>query len=175
MDISTDVIRLIEGIRDNRTDGASELARQAAKVLGIAAEGSPASSTRDFLLEQAEIGRRLTTTRPAMAPIYNIVSRVLGIIDRKTKRMELNEVRRMIISRVDEVIDESVKAVEQIAGNFSRLVAEGDRILTHSYSSTVIAALREAAAKHEGIEVIVTRSGPGRTWHSNRSVKVCLA
>jgi translation initiation factor 2B subunit (eIF-2B alpha/beta/delta family) len=35
--------------------------------------------------------------------------------------------------------------------------------MTHSYSSTVIKTLKAAYSRHKSIEVIVTRSGPGRT------------
>ena len=35
--------------------------------------------------------------------------------------------------------------------------------MTHSYSSTVVAALEEVFTKHQHIEVITTRSGSGRT------------
>ncbi len=163
MDISAEIISLVDEIRDNKTDGASELARRAAGVLKTAAGHSQAENAEEFILEQAEIGKRLTSIRPAMAPIYNIVSRLLGIIDRKAKRMELDTVRQLILSRAEQVIDESLKAVDRVAGNSARLVAGGDRIMTHSYSSTVVAALKVASGKYRDIKVIATRSGPGRT------------
>jgi len=162
MDISAEITGLIDEIRDNRTDGASELARQAAGVLKSAAEHSRAKNAEEFILEQARIGKELTSTRPAMAPIYNIVSRILGVIDSKNRSIEMDAVRQLLISRVDEVIKESLKAVEQIAKNSSRLIADGDTIMTHSYSSTVVAALKVISEKYADIEVIITRSGPGR-------------
>ncbi|GAJ10238.1 unnamed protein product, partial [marine sediment metagenome] len=57
----------------------------------------------------------------------------------------------------------SLQAIAQIAKYGSELIADGDRIMTHSYSSTVVAVLEEAFTKHRNIEVIITRSGPGRT------------
>jgi ribose 1,5-bisphosphate isomerase len=163
MDISVEIVRLIDEIRDNKTDGASELARQAAAILKTAAEHSRAENAEEFILEQAEIGEKLTATRPAMAPIYNIISRLLGVIDRKAKRTELDSVRQLIISRAEKVINESLEAVDQVARNSSRLIANGDRIMTHSYSSTVVAALKEVSTKYHDIEVIITRAGPGRS------------
>jgi eIF-2B alpha/beta/delta-like uncharacterized protein len=163
MDISADIAGLIEEIRDDRTHGASELARLAAGVLKTASEKSGKETAEEFVLEQAEIGKRLTATRPSMAPIYNIVSRVLSVLDRKARRMELEAVRETVVSRAEEVIAESLRAVEQIAANISRLIADGDKIMTHSYSSTVTAALGAASTKHGDIEVVVTRSGVGRT------------
>ncbi len=163
MDISTEITKLIDEIRENRTDGASELARQAAGVLKTAAERSQAKTTEEFILEQGSVGKELTSTRPAMAPIFNIVSRILGVIDSKNRTIEVDAVRQLLISRADEVTNESLKAVEQIAKNSSRLITDGDTLMTHSYSSTVVAALKRISGKYADIKVIITRSGPGRS------------
>ncbi len=153
----------MEEIRNDRTDGASQLARQAVKILKIAADRSQVDSVEQFLQEQKEVGKRLMSARPAMAPIFNIVSRLLSIIAGKATEMDLDSIRRFTISRTDEVIKGSLRAVAQIAKYGSELIADGDRIMTHSYSSTVVAVLEEAFTKHREIEVIITRSGPGRT------------
>jgi translation initiation factor 2B subunit (eIF-2B alpha/beta/delta family) len=42
-------------------------------------------------------------------------------------------------------------------------MADGDRVMTHSYSSTVVAVMQETFTRHRNIEVITTRSGAGRT------------
>ncbi len=163
MNISTEIVSLVDEIRDDKTHGASELARQAVKVLKTAAERSQAGNAEEFLVEQKEIGQRLISARPAMASIFNIVSRSLDIITRKARGMDLDSIRQLTISKADELISDSLQAIAQITKYGSRLIANGDRIMTHSYSSTVVAVLKEASAKHKDIEVITTRSGPGRT------------
>ena len=163
MDIGVEISDLIDKLKNNRTDGASELARQAAGILKTAAESSRTENAAEFVLEQAEIGKRLTSTHPSMATIYNMVSRLLSVLDRKSKRMEPDAVRQLVIDRADEVMEESLKAVEEIARNSARLIKDGDTILTHSYSSTVVAALKKASAGYSDIRVVVTRSGPGRS------------
>ncbi len=163
MKISSEIVSLIDEIRDDRTHGASQLARQAANVLKVAAERSQADSVEQFLLEQKEIGQRLMLVRPAMAPVFNIVSRLLGTIAGKSTEMDLDSIRRLTISKSDEVVTRSLQAIAQIAEYGSGLIADADKIMTHSYSSTVVAALKVAFTKHRNIEVITTRSGPGRT------------
>ncbi len=163
MNISTEIISLIEEIKNNKTDGASELARQAVKVLKIAAEHSQANSTKEFLLEQKEIEQRLISVRPAMSPVTNIVSHLLNTLIRKAARMDLDSIRQLAISEADKLVTDSLKAIAQIAKYSSRLIINGDKIMTHSYSSTVVAALKEAFSKHADVEVVATRSGPGRT------------
>jgi len=159
--ISPEIIGLIDEIGNDRTHGASQLARQSLEVLRTAAEHSQADSARSFVTEQNEIGLRLISTRPAMAPIYNMVSRMLSTITGTA--MDLDTIRQLTISRADELISGSLEALALITGHGSELIADNESIMTHSYSSTVVAVLKEASTRHKGIEVTVTRSGPGRS------------
>ena len=163
MNTNPEIIKLIDEISDDKIHGASQLARQAAKVLKIAAERSRADSGEHFLLELKEVGERLMSARPAMAPIFNIVSHLLEVIAEKSTEIDLASIRNFATAKADEVIKESLQAITQIAPYGSELIDDGDRIMTHSYSSTVMAVLKETLNKRRNIEVIVTRSGPGRT------------
>jgi len=163
MNINPEIVSLIDEIRNDKIHGASQLARQAVEVLKITAERSWADSVEQFLLEQREVGERLMSARPAMAPVFNIMARLLTAISEKSAEMDLPSIRRFTISGADEAIGESRQAIAQIARYGAELIAGGDRIMTHSYSSTVVAVLREAFTKYRDIEVITTRSGPGRT------------
>ena len=163
MEISPEILKLIDEIKNNRTHGASELARQAASVLKIAAERSRAKSAQKFLAEQRAVGQKLMSVRPAMAPLYNMVGGLLDIISINAKEMDLNSLKNLTIAKADELIQSSLQAVARIAEHSTELFARGDRVMTHSYSSTVVAALKKAFNKHKDIEVVVTRSGTGRT------------
>ena len=164
MSISPEIISLIEEIKNNKTHGASQLARQAAEALKVIAEYSSADSVEQFLLEQREVGDKLMSARPAMAPVFNIIARLLKAILEKSAEMDLPSIRRFAISRADEVIGESRQAIAQIAQYGSELITDGDRIMTHSYSSTVVAVLQEAFTRDRNIEVITypVRSGTQR-------------
>ena len=59
MNISPEIISLIEEIKNDRIHGASQLARQAVKVLKIAAERSQVDNVEQFLQEQKAVGERL--------------------------------------------------------------------------------------------------------------------
>ena len=163
MNISHEIISLIDEIKNDKIHGASELARQAANVLRVAAERSQANNAEEFWLEQKMVGERLMSARPAMAPVFNIVERLLDIISEKVTEMKLDSIRRLTISKADEIIESSIQAVAQIAEHASKLIASGDIIMTHSCSSTVIETLKKAFTRDGNIEVIATRSGPGRT------------
>ncbi len=163
MNISPEIISLLDEIRQDKTHGASQLARQAVKVLKVAVERSRANSVEQFLREQREIGKRLMLIRPAMAPLFNIVNTLLSAIAEKATKMDLAQIRLFTVSKADEAVRESLKAVAQIAENACELITGGDRIMAHSYSSTVVAVLKKAFDKHPNIAVVTTRSGPGRS------------
>lgn len=163
MNINPEILKLIDEIKGDKTHGASQLARRAADVLKIAAEHCQANDAKEFWREQKEIGERLMSARPAMAPVSNIVSGLLDLTGVEAGKANLESLRQWTISRTGEAINASLQAVARIAGHGSQLIADGDKIMTHSYSSTVVAALKEAFTKHDNIKVIVTRSGPGRT------------
>jgi translation initiation factor eIF-2B subunit delta len=163
VNISPEIISLIEQIKNDKVHGASQLARQAVNVLKLAAEHSQADSAEQFWGELAEVGERLKAVRPAMAPIFNIASRFLDALPRVSPDESLDIVKSLAIFQAAELISDSLQAIAQIVNYGSELIGDGDRIITHSYSSTVVAVLKEAFDRDRHIEVIATRSGPGGT------------
>jgi len=163
MSISPEIISLIDEIRSDKTHGASQLARQAVGILKVAAGQSGANSVEQFLTEQKMLGERLMSVRPAMAPVFNMVAHLLNTIIGKAAEMDLDSVRQLTISEADEAANDSLQAIAWIAQYGSELIAEGGRVMTHSYSSTVVEMLKTAHTKSRNIEVITSRSGPGRT------------
>jgi len=153
-------LNIIDQIKNDITHGASELARQAISTLKIAAEQSSAASVGEFLAEQREIGQALIATRPAMAPLYNLVSALLRAEDRCTEN-SLDTLRGFVLRQADKLVQDSLQAVESIAELGAGIISAKDKILTHSYSSTVVAMLKRAAVAHKGLTLFVTRSGVG--------------
>ena len=118
MGMNPEIIDLvIDEIKNDKAHGASQLAREAAQLLKAAAKCSQAESTDRFLLEQREIGQRLMSVRPAMAPIYNIVSHLLNTISAKSAGMDLDSIKQLTISEVDSAVNASFQAIAQITQN----------------------------------------------------------
>jgi ribose 1,5-bisphosphate isomerase len=161
MDIRAEIEAKIEVIKNNTTDGASELARQAILVLKAAAESSEVDNTRDFLLELKEVGKRLIAARRTMASIPNIITRYLREIIREDRKDDIEATKRQAVSLAEDMHRDSVNAISKIIGSTAELIENKDVILTHSYSSTVVAAIKEIAELRRGIKVIVTKSGTG--------------
>ena len=163
MPIREDIARLVDDIQDDRSHGAIELARRALVVLKTAAEHSQADDIDRFLHEQRGVVQVLTLTRLSMAPIRNVANRLMEVVSDRVGELDVRALRDFMVSKADEMVADTRQAVVRIARNTTGLVADGATIMTHSYSSTVVAALREVSSERRGIRVVVTRSGPGRT------------
>jgi translation initiation factor eIF-2B subunit delta len=163
VNISHKITRLIDEIKNDKTQGASQLARQAMAVMKVAAERSQADSVEHFLEELKGVGEGLTAARPAMAPIFNIVNRYLNSLSPVSPDKGMDYLKSLAVSKADELARVSLQAIAEITSCGLGLISEGDKIMTHSYSSTVMAVLGEAPAEGRHIEVIVTRSGAGGT------------
>ncbi len=161
--MDADIARLIDEVRDDQTHGAIELARQALGVMRTGAENSQAATSKQLIADLGEIGQALISVRPSMAPIRNVINRLLGEVSAKSARGEVDLLREFTVNRVAELINESQNAVVRIIANARELIVVGDIIMTHSYSSTVAALLEESASQLAKIEIVVTRSGAGRT------------
>ncbi len=169
MDIREEIEAQIKGMKTNTNDGASELARQAILVMKAAAETSEADNVRDFLLELKEVGKQLIAARRTMASIPNIITRYLREIIKEDRKNDLEAMKRQAVSLAEDMHRNSVNAVSKIISNTAELIENKDVLLTHSYSSTVVAAIKQIAGLKRGIKVIVTKSGSGR--YGERTVR----
>jgi translation initiation factor 2B subunit (eIF-2B alpha/beta/delta family) len=160
MEIRPEILNLIEEIKNDSSNGASQLARLAMGVMRQAAESSRAADVSLFLKELSEIGRRLAGTRPAVAPLFNMVSELLEDTTAAAPEKDLSSLKRFAARKAERQIADSTRAIARIAEYGAGLINEGDTVMTYSYSSTVMALLKEASRKHD-IEVIVPRSGYG--------------
>jgi eIF-2B alpha/beta/delta-like uncharacterized protein len=159
---------LINEIRNDKIHGASELARQSLGIIKTSAEKTLANDVNHFYLEQEELYRKLVSIRPSMASIYNAITRLRnGLM--KEQPDDIETLRQLTVSLSEDLIRTSLQATSSIAEHTTKIIYDEDIIFTHSYSSTVIEALKEAATKHN-IQVVVTRSGAGRTGEKTVSI-----
>ncbi len=149
----------IEAIRLDRIHGASWLSREALAVLKLAAETSQATSSDDFWAEIRDVAQKLMAARPAMAPITNAVSRFVADFRAKSKEdKDLDSLRGFARSRCDELIKQSEQAALEVAQIAAQMIADGERLMTCSYSSTVCQALGVAEAEGKHFEVLAAES-----------------
>lgn len=147
----------IRAIGEDRLSGARELAQKGARVLIALAKGSKAVSGEEFGRELLKTGRALIKAQPSMAPLVNLVNRSLFAAQ---EEMDLEEAKRALIATAQGYANHLERSVERIAQRVLPLIPDGALVLTHSSSSTVLAALLHAKREGRTFAVLCTESRP---------------
>lgn len=143
-------------IRQDRTHGASELARQGAVVLALAAEASRALTRAAFVNEMRRAAVALAMARPSMAPLTNVAAQLLDEIN-ELGHAGLADLKRETARLAQERRQRSEEASQRIAQHSQGLIR--GTVVTNSYSSTVIGALLHNRALVD--KVVVAEGRPG--------------
>jgi ribose 1,5-bisphosphate isomerase len=144
-------------IRDDRTHGASELARRCLRILAEAARGQSTDSVAELRERLLALSVELAQTRPSMAPVQNLLRRWREALT-FAEEADLATARRMAVERVEVLIAASRQAVTDCAARAAELLGSGQTVMTHSLSSTVMEVCR--LLKDQGLRMIVTESRP---------------
>jgi translation initiation factor eIF-2B subunit delta len=160
---AADIAGLIDQLAEDHTSGAAELAGKASRVLVLLAEQTEADDLTSFLSEVGVTGKKLCHAQPSMAPLFNLANSVgwslEGVLD-------LEGARRRVRGAAQSFASELQSGSERIADRTLSLITDGATVLTHSRSSTVLAALLLARGRGQDFRVISTESRPlyeGRT------------
>jgi len=151
----------IAGLSRDNMSGATDLTLVAIAILedfAVVAMEWPATKRHD---ELTGVARRLVQAQPAMAPILNLCSRVLyagesaeetGTAWRDTVLWALSQFGDQLSRSNDRIAEEAWPLFADYAG--------AGRVLVHSASSAVIAALLAAHARGARLAVTCTESRP---------------
>ncbi|MBK9951088.1 MAG: translation initiation factor eIF-2B [Candidatus Competibacteraceae bacterium] len=147
----------ITEVREDRIQGASELARCCLAILAQAARELPAGSVAEWRKHLLQLSAGLIETRPSMTPVGNLLRRWNDglAVD---ARLNLPVARRSAAGRAEGLIESSQRAVAGCAAHAARLLGSGRTVMTHSFSSTVLESCR--LLKDAGLRMIVTESRP---------------
>lgn len=138
----------VRGIAEDRTSGASKLARLAVDTMGLAiveAKGRPDPK------ELADVAQRLSEAQPAMAIVHNVAQLVARLV---SEGLDPKAVLLEIRTELD-------RARERIARTFLKVVPPHATIVTLSYSENVLEAITMAHGRGHVNRVYVLESGPG--------------
>lgn len=133
-------------IKEDTRSGAAEIAEQAAKLLLDALEQGRGGEVR-------ALGKALIDVQPAMAPMVNLVNHLFHAIQSIEDPRQIRENGR---AAVKGFLADLGTALEKIKKHALPLLQGKRRVMTHSYSSTVLQVLENA----QGIEVICPESRP---------------
>jgi translation initiation factor 2B subunit (eIF-2B alpha/beta/delta family) len=147
----------IDGIRSDNTSGAAELGARAAETLMVLAENAHASSTPHLTAYLSAGAYALIEAQPTMAPIFNLANQALLSMDGLG---EAGEIGKAVSVSCRNFISRLKSSGEEIGKIAAGLIRDGDSVMTHSYSSTVLKALLMAKAAGKRFDVACTESRP---------------
>jgi translation initiation factor 2B subunit (eIF-2B alpha/beta/delta family) len=149
--------RLVEKIRADNTSGAAELARMAAIAVLEWTDDTASTPLHPWLEELSGFAAGLYMAQPAMAPLFNLVNDIMLAVESPTVQEELRPYVRRVVQVFLEQLTHMHDRLIRVA---LELLPPGARILTCSYSSTVLAVLLEAHVRQRLSVVFCPESRP---------------
>jgi translation initiation factor 2B subunit (eIF-2B alpha/beta/delta family) len=143
----------VQELRDDRSHGASWMARRAVETLAELTE-LEANTCGDLLDRLREAGRQLAACRPGVGAVAGAVGRVLAAAGHES-HLELDDLRRLTQEEAQALDDARRRAAASITIQL-RDRLDGATVVTHSASGTV----REAFQQSAPAKVICTVSEP---------------
>ncbi len=160
MNIPEDVLRIAEDIKSMKIRGAGRIARAAARAMKIATlQYTGEGDVEKYITYMESVANLLKSTRPTAVSLPNAVNFVLKVLKEKTYST-LEEAKNALIERADYFISYSKQATKRIGEIGSRLVLDGDTVLTHCNSSAALSVIIEAWKRGKDIHVYATETRP---------------
>lgn len=145
-------------IRDMRTHSSSAVAIAAAEALRELPErGHP--SIDEFMRDLEYNSTRLRQANPSHASLQNTQRAILNRV-RDDDPEDLAAAGDALAGAIDAVIDRVNSAKVDAAANALELLSDGDVVLTHDFSSTVLSTARQASDVGMALDVFVTEARP---------------
>ncbi len=140
-----------------RIMGSTEAADYALReALGII---KTAGSIDELRKKLASFAADVIKARPTSALMLNTFRDILMALT-NLEGVEPAEARRLLAEKVESWIARARESVEKLAEIGARRIPDETRILTHSYSYSVVRTLEKCVAQGKRIEVVVTESRP---------------
>jgi ribose 1,5-bisphosphate isomerase len=159
--LHSDVLKVVKDVRIRQMRGGTIVTHAALMALRSAALKSKASSPRKFSGELEENSRYLNQIRAASIPLANgiryVASKVQNGVECGSDVRELKQIVSEATATFAKNLDDSINEIAEIG---ARRLKDGDVIMTHSYSSSVIAILKRARKQGKRLKVFVTETRP---------------
>lgn len=152
---------VIEEIRGMNVKGGSPFGRSAAWAFKLSCEQEKLDSKEELHERIKDLTTQMISLKPTMATIRNSCS-IVEEVFQENSEASVNDLKKKIIHVCDNIISNSLAAVDSLAKIGANLIQDEDTIMMHSYSSTLMGIYIEAAKQGKKFTVICTESRPLR-------------
>ncbi len=137
--------------------GARNIAKKGLEALAADARASKARTGKAFMKELEAKAKKLATARPTEPALRN----GLNIVLKEAQMAEgLGESQRAAVRAAKAYTAEMKSAIDEIARIGSKRIRNGDTVMTHCHSSSVMAVLKKAKADGRKFSVVCTETRP---------------
>ena len=158
--------QMASAIKEMKIRGAPLIGVSAAYGLALTAYRSQARDRQVFLHELEASADLLRKTRPTAVNLFWAVDRILGKVRRSSAEPDV--LRKIVIQEAEAMADEDVEVNRRIGENGSKLLEDGDTVLTHCNAGrlatvdygTALAVVRAAWKDGKKIKVIADETRP---------------
>ncbi len=154
-----EIEKIVHRIKTKEIAGADETALACAKALTILARHSKAKTLEEFLWGAREVTNRLINARPSSSSLRNAVSHISREFE-GAEDVELAKMRNLIENSASKLVERIDDAKKRIAEIGSKRIRNGDVILTHGFSTTVLAILKRVVEEGKSVQLFITEARP---------------
>jgi len=148
----------VRQIEEMESQSASVVAVQAARALRELAERDP-PTVEEFVRLVDQNSSALRRANPSHAPLHTTQKRIVeAVTDADVDTVE--EAKETLLDAIDSVVTEVESSKQLAAERAAELIDDGDVLLTHENSSTVMATLEAALDAGTEFDLYVTESRP---------------
>lgn len=156
------VEHVMEEVKAMKVRGGSAFGCAAASAFLLVARKGSYSSGAALIEALEEVANALMREKPTMATIYNARRLMVDSVKRSMSGADAEAVAREVIRRAEAFIRHSREAVDRIGSFGASLVGDGDTIMMHSFSGSIMSVFRAARDAGKRFRVICTESRPLR-------------
>ncbi|MEM2864854.1 MAG: hypothetical protein QW638_08435 [Candidatus Bathyarchaeia archaeon] len=149
---------LLGEIAGDHVHGARYLSMRSLEALRLVVEEAESESVEALMETLRRAGRRLMEARPGMACIANQAAKCIYELAFAASGMGLEDLKGYALSRIDGMIKEVESTGMRAAHNGSRLIGDGVKVMSCSYSSTIRQVLSEAWRAERRFKAYVAES-----------------
>jgi translation initiation factor eIF-2B subunit delta len=148
----------VREIEEMQTQSSSVVAVKAAKALRELTERE-CHTVEDFYRVVERNSSALQRANRSHAPLYTTQHRIVSEV-KESESETVEEAKEHLLSAIDDVVEEVESSKARAAERASELISDGDVLLTHENSSTVMATYDNVVADGKQVETFVTESRP---------------
>lgn len=161
MDENMNTEELVRKIKEDTSSGASEIMKKTVESLLFMSNRLGGKNPEQYFDTMTEFGCELISAQPSMAPVFNAVNAVILEVESGVAISEsTGELHQRVNTAAKDILGSSQEALAAIQKEAVGLIGNGQTILTHSYSSTVISSLLLAKSEDKDFGVVVNESRP---------------